>query len=511
MECKAAGESVFAKEVLFEGNCEQAVDTELTLPDYCPDIGRLLKCRLVPMITSRQVNFDSLVVEGSARISVIYVDDRDKKVRCCDRDYPFKASVAYDGATDNVRLLAGARVDYVNCRAVSQRKLDIHGAFTVHMTAVCRKENELITDVDGSGLRLRMESAEITDLVSCVQTGFDLSEAIELSEGKPPISSIIRSQTALCVEEIQTIAGKLTVRGNAIFTMIYCAEQGDDPEKMEYAIPFSQFFDISGIDEECKTDVSLSCDMLEVSPRTDSDGEYRRIDVDIRVSADIKVYRGREVSWVSDAYSVDFEGNCVRKQIRLERLLDTFYETSVCRQSVDIGDSRIESVSDIWADILDSRGIYRDGRTTVVGNMAVCMILRDPSKGYSYIEKNVRFECELSHTVSGKNVRPECGVSVKSCGYTVTGDSKLEVQAELCLRGSFYEDIQARQICSVELDENRPKSPENRPAAVLYFAEPGEELWDIAREYNSSVESIRIDNGIDGDAVEESRLLIVTA
>ena len=121
MECKAAGESVFAKEVLFEGNCEQAVDTELTLPDYCPDIGRLLKCRLVPMITSRQVNFDSLVVEGSARISVIYVDDRDKKVRCCDRDYPFKASVAYDGATDNVRLLAGARVDYVNCRAVSQR------------------------------------------------------------------------------------------------------------------------------------------------------------------------------------------------------------------------------------------------------------------------------------------------------------------------------------------------------------------------------------------------------
>ena len=84
MECKAAGESVFAKEVLFEGNCEQAVDTELTLPDYCPDIGKLLKCRLVPMITSRQVNFDSLVVEGTARISVIYLDDRDKKLRCCD-------------------------------------------------------------------------------------------------------------------------------------------------------------------------------------------------------------------------------------------------------------------------------------------------------------------------------------------------------------------------------------------------------------------------------------------
>ena len=65
MECKATGESIFTKEVLFEGNCEQAVDVDFTLPDYCPDIGKLLKCRLEPMITSREVNFDSLSVEGN--------------------------------------------------------------------------------------------------------------------------------------------------------------------------------------------------------------------------------------------------------------------------------------------------------------------------------------------------------------------------------------------------------------------------------------------------------------
>ena len=214
------------------------------------------------MITSRQVNFDSLVVEGTARISVIYLDDRDKKLRCCDRDYPFRASVPFDGNNENCKLLAAAHVDYVNCRAVSQRKLDIHGAFTVHMTAVCRRENELITDVQGEGLRLRRESREISDLVCCAQTGFDLSEAIELSEGKPPVSSIIRSNAVLCVEEIQTIPGKLTVRGDAVFTMVYCTEQDDSPERLEYIIPFSQFFDIPGLDEECKTDVTLRCECI---------------------------------------------------------------------------------------------------------------------------------------------------------------------------------------------------------------------------------------------------------
>ena len=30
--------------------CEQAVDIDLTLPDYCPDIERILCCTLIPKI-----------------------------------------------------------------------------------------------------------------------------------------------------------------------------------------------------------------------------------------------------------------------------------------------------------------------------------------------------------------------------------------------------------------------------------------------------------------------------
>ena len=514
MECKAAGETVFAREVLFEGNCEQAVDTELTLPDYCPDIGRLLKCRLVPMITSRQVNFDSLAVEGTARISVIYLDDRDKKIRCCDRDYPFKASVPYDGGTENVRLLAEARVDYVNCRAVSQRKLDIHGAFTVHMTAVCRKENELVTGVEGEGLRLRMETRAISDLVSCAQTGFDLSEAIELNEGKPPISSIIRSGAVICMEEMQIIPGKLTVRGNAIFTMVYCTEQSEDPSHLVYTIPFNQFFDLPGLDESCMTDIRLCCDALELSLGTDPDGEYRRIDADIRAAADILAYRAERAEWVSDAYSVAYEINCARQPLHMEKLCSTAAETVLWQQTVDTGEYRIDSVCDVWCDVRDSRAVWRDGKTAVTGGMTVGMLLRDSRQGVVYCEKNLRFECAVKQDgqENGEQaLRPEVQVTVKSCGGVAAGENKLSVQAELCVHAALYEDIRAEAVSAVETDEKRPKPLDDRPAAVLYFAEPGESLWDIARAYNASAEDIRADNDIAGDTVEESRLLIVTA
>lgn len=511
MECKATGESIFTKEVLFEGNCEQAVDVDFTLPDYCPDIGKLLKCRLEPMITSREVNFDSLTVEGNARISVIYLDDRDKKIRCCDRNYPFKASVPYDNSTENVKLLVDVHVDYVNCRAVSQRKLDIHGAFTLHITAVCSKMSEFMTDAQGEGLRLKKCSRDISDLASCTQSSFDISEAIELSEGKPPISSIIRTGAVLCMEECKAIANKLIVKGDAIFSMVYCTEQGDEPEHMEYVIPFNQFFDVSGIDDTCMTDLKMSCDAIDVSLRTDADGEYRRIDVDIRAVADIRAYRAKHVEWITDAYSVDYEVSCRQKQIKPERLCSTVYDTVIFKQSVDTGDVKIDSISDLWCNVLDSRSSYRDGKTVTTGNLAVCMIVRDPRQGVVYTEKNVRFDCAVAQEANGQIIRPECRVNVKSCGYTITGDNRVEIQVELCVNSSLYEEIPTKLVDSIDLDESRPKSAESRPAAVLYFAEQGEELWDIAREYNSSVEAIREDNDIDGETVSDSRLLIVTA
>ncbi len=511
MECKAIGESIFAKEVLFEGNCEQAVDVDFTLPDYCPDIGKLLKCRVEPMISSREVNSDSLAVEGNAKISVIYLDDKDKKIRCCDRDYPFKASVPYDNTTENVKLSAECHVDYMNCRAVSQRKLDIHGAFTMHITAVCGRMNEIMTGAEGDGLRLKKCSCDISNLVGCTQHSFDISEAIELGDGKPPISSIIRTNTVLCVEDCKAITNKMIVKGDAIFNMVYCTDHSDEPEHMEYVIPFNQFFDISGIDDTCMTDMKITCDSTDVSLRTDADGEYRRINIDIRAMADIKAYRSTKAEWVTDAYSVDYEVNCRQKQIKLEKLCNSSAETFMHRQSVDTGEIKIEGICDLWTTILDCRSSHRDGKTIITGNMAVSMIVRDQKQGIVYTEKTVRYECAMAQEAKGQILRPECSVTVKSCNYTITGDNKVDIQTELCITSALYEDIPTRLVGGIELDENRPKSREGRPAAVLYFAEQGEDLWEIAREYNSSVEAIKEDNDIDGECVPESKLLIVTA
>ena len=50
MDYTAERSSLSAMELIYDGCQEQSVDLDLTLPDYCPDIQRILKCQVYPRI-----------------------------------------------------------------------------------------------------------------------------------------------------------------------------------------------------------------------------------------------------------------------------------------------------------------------------------------------------------------------------------------------------------------------------------------------------------------------------
>ena len=73
---------------LYEG-FEQVVDTthecpidaEYNLPDYCTDIQKILKCIVTPEVTSAVPAGDSISVDGTADIRVLYLDVKGDSVR----------------------------------------------------------------------------------------------------------------------------------------------------------------------------------------------------------------------------------------------------------------------------------------------------------------------------------------------------------------------------------------------------------------------------------------------
>ena len=71
MDFKVNKELISINEVVFEGTHEQSVELDCILPDYCPDIFRVIKCVTDSKIVSQNVTDDRVSYEMVVSVRVL--------------------------------------------------------------------------------------------------------------------------------------------------------------------------------------------------------------------------------------------------------------------------------------------------------------------------------------------------------------------------------------------------------------------------------------------------------
>ena len=65
-----------------------------------------------------------------------------------------------------------------------------------------------------------------------------------------------------------------------------------------------------------------------------------------------------------------------------------------------------------------------------------------------------------------------------------------------------------RAVSGVEVLEDRPVVPE-KCALMLYYASPGESLWQIAKAHNTGLALLQEENGLDDLILDSERMLLI--
>ena len=195
-------------ETILDTSAEQPIDLDFSLPDYCPDIQKILKCQIYPTITEQTIS-DRLDVEGEVLVKLLYLDSGKKAVRCCEYASPFSTSIALKKAPENpssVVTYLNTKVDYVNCRAVSPRKLDIHGAFSIQARAVSTVMQSIVSSIEEEDIQQKVSKVTLSRVSSMTQQSFTVNEVLELGQGKPEAEAIVRTDASALVEDVKVVA-----------------------------------------------------------------------------------------------------------------------------------------------------------------------------------------------------------------------------------------------------------------------------------------------------------------
>lgn len=494
-------------ETVFETTAEQSLDADISLPDYCPEIQRILKCSLIPNVTAVQNSTERITADVNAVVRLIYVGDNGKTA-AYEQSYPIQKLLESGRLTPDSVVSVRVNTDYVNCRAVNSRRVDIRAMMTFIFKAQKKRDEDVLCYAEGAGMQTMKEDCVFASLVGLNERAFMIGEVVEITDNKLPISQIIDISVCAIADEVKIINNKALIKGECIVKIYYIGEEIGSIESIEHSMPISQIVDMEGIDENCLSSIKLSVTSCDASPKTDTSGEMRLIEVNARVSAFIAAFNETPLSLISDAYSTEYDVKNTAKSMELLKYNDSCnasFTNKVVLESIGVS---VDCVLAVWCSDISYAFTAKEDKCNVAGSYRATVIYKDKEGQPGIIQKPVDFEFSIRLKESAERIVSFGSAVVSACSCAVTGDSRLELKTEILVNVLILSSTIKKHVNSIEVSQENSKR-EKSCALTIYFCEKGESIWNIAKHYNTTVDAVMCENDIVTDCIEKSGMLLI--
>lgn len=505
-ELKLTKDALCVTETLLDTAAEQPVELDYSLPDYYPSIFRLLKTSIRPMIQQTRISGNRLTIDGICRITVLYLGEEDSHLQAVEQTLPFSKTLELRGESDSPVIRCSCRCYHAAGRAVSPRRLDVRGGVSIRAKVTGQRELLAVTAASGGGIQLHSSPVTLCSRRRSAVKPFTVSEDLELPQSKPPFGSLLHSRSSVRMDDYKIIANKVICRGELSCHLLYLPDTEDpQPEAMEYTIPISQIADLPGVDEEAGVDVRFEPAGLTLEAIPGGENGCRHLSAEWSLLLSCVSDQNREVPAADDAFSTRCPAELTRTPAAAERMIGSVNMQQTVRG--ELSTEPVGRVLDLIASLGEISARPEGGRVMLNGTLELTALCAGKDGLPFAADKTLPFEFAADCPCGGE-ISFIPSAQILTAGYSITGDTTLEARIQLQVTGSVYERVTVNAITDIQLDEESPIQPPSC-ALRLYFGEPGEALWDIARRFGASMAAVMEENDLDCETLLERQMLLI--
>ena len=294
------------------------------------DIQKILKCRIDPHIETRNIVGDRIEIEGTGTVKIIYIDAIKMAVRCTEQSYPFSISENLREAPQNPAVQTDIKVNYLNCRALSPRRLNLHGAFSVSIKVLDKCEERTVTHIKGTDIQQKKKSVDYSYLHGITQRQFSVTETLEPGQNHSPVQSVIRSDIRAVKGDCKISDNKLIYKGDLLVKLVYLSDLDSGKlESMDYSIPFSQAIELDGNTENSTISLRTEVMSYNIALRTEIGFDDPLPVLSAKLCITALVLEKRDTTVITDCYSTLYRTEPEFSEVSLPVLKAQFKESIV--------------------------------------------------------------------------------------------------------------------------------------------------------------------------------------
>lgn len=468
--------------------CDTHEETlETIVPDYCPDIARIVDASGCLFLRKYELTDGKVSVSGSIKMTLLYMAE--DGIRSLDYAIPLDYTLEerLSGASE---VMLEGKVDSCEVRMLNPRKV-----FSRISVKVCVTPYAPATITACGGVvekeKYKVETLSETHEVSLIQAvrekDFVFSEEVVLSSAKEPIRDILRAKSKLRVTECKSVGSKLILKGIACLDMLYLT-QGGTLAQLSSELPFSQIID--GPDDgggELSCDASLrltSCEIRIGSENAPDDAHT--VSIKLMISAFVLLRKTQKICCIADLYSTAYDLNAKSEQVQLSPCPETFVRTQTVREQIETGVA-VQSI--LCADVsFGSAALVQSdaGSSTLRTSALIKVLYLDESGSPLLAERRVEVTLDTDVPAAlGALVRCVCAGDV-SASISANG-----IEVRFPTEFTLISSVAPCYPCLMALSAEQRKEPEGEtPSLVLRMLKRGESLWNLAKQYRTTVDEI---------------------
>lgn len=475
---------------------EQPVEADLVLPEYYPPIGRIMKCFVCP--TEEAVTFaDGRVsVAGTVSVRLLY-SDNENGLHCYQTESKYTKILQTDVHDDQAAVRVSQTVRTLNCRALGPKRVEIKTNIAVKAELWGILSTETVTSA-GPALQLLSETKAYSQPVCVYCRAFDTTDTVRCEAGGKTLRTVIAYSVSAVLENTERVPNKILLRGKNMVTVV-CADAEGAVGSYEFSVPFSEVLDCYGVSEQTDCYVMFTNSRAEVLLPEDGDNSF---DITVGNALLILAAEHKELVCVSDAYSLYGDTECRFSELTPAISFAQTVEEEKLSASLEAFEDGSFTVKSVFSSDVFCAASDHSDNACLEGSLCVNVLIADSENRLSLLSKHVAFTHPLP--VGCRCVA--CEVVPKNMTCETLSGGKIAVSCMLSYQMLTCNGEQIRLLTDVKTNEEKAAVRQER--AVIYFAEKGETLWNIAKENRTSVSNIKNYNSLSSEVVEADTRLI---
>ena len=393
---------------------------------------------------------------------------------------------------------------------LNERKFQVRGKLCITVTEIQKAELHVLRDTSDQSLILKQETMEAADLVFETEEFADAEQEIAVEEGQPQPVRILKESFAITETHRQITSGKLIISGVLQTQILYLGEDDEGETRIcnrSEKTEFTQFIPLQSPLDSNLIKVDFSSDSLKLAIENQ---DTFQLEGQIRIQ--VHGYSNTQIPVASDAYHKEKAIHFERENTTLSCLSDVLSGEISAREVVNLTEQDQHPGKLICGSILpcEISAHPEHDRIIIEGSVPVRILALDENERAFVIESEVPLRGALDTSAPTSSLQ-----TAHIFAYSVIKDFWIDAinsrQIEINVSATIEVWISGScEFTSLEHFISKAENPQ-QPAMAIYITSTGDNLWNIAKQYQCDEDTLIQINHLDpADPLKEgTKLLIV--